>query len=240
MSSGATNVTPVGAGIGVGSGRRNGAPPLSISHRTSMALSSCTVLWQCSMNIPPQSRNCNVIVTLPAGRRRYTSLRPFSQAGTFEALPFRARIWPSSKWMWIGWPQPPPPFCSVQTSRVPYPGAAEMRPQLAFNIFPLSVCTPHGPGWPPAPVVNAAGSSGRIEDRDEIRAAVKQVPEAHGCARYQLRVDLPVVLGGHAGRGGGGGRCGGVRWTQRLGAPWSRLGRGRLARNRPRVRATER
>jgi hypothetical protein len=29
------------------------------------------------MNIPPQSRNCMVRVTLPDGRRRYTSLRPF-------------------------------------------------------------------------------------------------------------------------------------------------------------------
>ena len=43
-----------------------------------IALSSCTVLWQCSMNMPPQSRNCMVRVTLPPGRRRYTSLRPFS------------------------------------------------------------------------------------------------------------------------------------------------------------------
>ena len=55
---GAMNVTPCGVGIGVGSGRRNGAPLSSISQRSSMALSSCTVLWQCSMNIPPQSRNC--------------------------------------------------------------------------------------------------------------------------------------------------------------------------------------
>src|SRR5207249_9438900 len=45
---GGSNVTPCGVGIGVGSGLRNGAPPLSISHRSSMALSSCKVLWQCS------------------------------------------------------------------------------------------------------------------------------------------------------------------------------------------------
>src|SRR2546427_5178107 len=62
MSSGGTKVTPCGVEMGVGSGRRKGAPPLSISHRISMALSSWTVLWQCSMNIPPQSRNCMVIV----------------------------------------------------------------------------------------------------------------------------------------------------------------------------------
>jgi len=68
MSSGAWNVTPCGFGIGVGSGLRNGAPPSSISQRSSMALSSWTVLWQCSMNIPPQSRNCIVMVMLPPGR----------------------------------------------------------------------------------------------------------------------------------------------------------------------------
>src|SRR5512140_636032 len=91
-SSAGTKVTPCGVGIGVGSGRTNGAPESSSSQRRSMALSSCTVLWQCSMNIPPQSRNCMVILTLPPGRSRYTSLRPFSQAGTLAALPSRARI----------------------------------------------------------------------------------------------------------------------------------------------------
>src|SRR5713101_614620 len=56
ISSGAWNVTPVGLEIGVGNGLRNGVEPVSRSHRNSMALSSCMVLWQCSMNIPPQSR----------------------------------------------------------------------------------------------------------------------------------------------------------------------------------------
>src|SRR5260221_432280 len=67
---GAWNRTPCGVGIGVGRGLRNGDPPLSISQRSSMALSSCKVLWQCSMNIPPKSRNCMVRVTLPSRRRR--------------------------------------------------------------------------------------------------------------------------------------------------------------------------
>src|SRR6185437_5848596 len=57
MSSGDSKVTPVGETIGVGSGRMNGVPGSSISHRRSIALSSCIVLWQCSMNIPLQSRN---------------------------------------------------------------------------------------------------------------------------------------------------------------------------------------
>ena len=60
------NLTPCGVGIGVGSGRRNGSPPSLISQRISIALSSCVVLWQCSMNMPPQSRNCIVIVTAAA------------------------------------------------------------------------------------------------------------------------------------------------------------------------------
>src|SRR5579859_4701691 len=51
ISSGVSKVTPVGFEIGVGSGLRNGFP-LSRSHRNSMALSSCMVLWQCSMNMP--------------------------------------------------------------------------------------------------------------------------------------------------------------------------------------------
>src|ERR1051325_364441 len=58
ISSGFWKVTPVGFEIGVGKGLKNGVEPVSKSHRNSMALSSCMVLWQCSMNMPPQSRNC--------------------------------------------------------------------------------------------------------------------------------------------------------------------------------------
>src|SRR5579864_274893 len=70
ISSGAWKVTPVGLEIGVGSGLRNGVEPVSRSHRSNMALSSCMVLWQCSMNIPPQSRNCILMTTFPFTRRR--------------------------------------------------------------------------------------------------------------------------------------------------------------------------
>src|ERR1051325_4874729 len=145
MSVGARNCTPCGNGIGVGSGRTNGAPLSSISQRSSIALSSCTVLWQCSMNMPPQSRNCSVRVTDPPGRSRQTSLRPFSQAGTFAALPLRASVWHSSKWMWIGGSQPPPPFFSVQISRLPEWGAAETRPKSAANIWLSFTLMPQGP-----------------------------------------------------------------------------------------------
>src|SRR5438309_2963718 len=69
ISSGVSKVTPVGFEMGVGSGLRNGVP-LSRSHRNSIALSSCMVLWQCSMNMPPQSRNCILRVTEPLSRRR--------------------------------------------------------------------------------------------------------------------------------------------------------------------------
>src|SRR5215472_3133026 len=69
ISSGGWNVTPVGFEIGVGSGLRNG-PPAPMSHRNNMALSSCMVLWQCSMNMPPQSRNCIRMTTVPLGRKR--------------------------------------------------------------------------------------------------------------------------------------------------------------------------
>src|ERR1700719_1308291 len=69
ISSGVSKVTPVGFEMGVGSGLRKGFP-LSRSHRNSMALSSCMVLWQCSMNMPPQSRNCILRVTEPLSRRR--------------------------------------------------------------------------------------------------------------------------------------------------------------------------
>ena len=95
-------MTPLGVGSGVGSGFRNASPLPSSSQRSSIELSSCVVLWQCSMNMPPQSRNCSEIVTLPSGRSRKTSFRPRSQSGTLLALPLRARICPSSKWMWIG------------------------------------------------------------------------------------------------------------------------------------------
>mgnify|MGYP007059899381 CR=1 FL=1 len=57
-----------------------------------------------------------------------------SQAGTLAALPLRATIWPSSKWMWMGWSQPPPPLASVHCSvvlAVLRPGAAEMRSHKA-------------------------------------------------------------------------------------------------------------
>src|SRR5579864_4120900 len=132
ISSGFWKVTPVGFEMGVGSGLRNGLP-LSRSHRNSMALSSCMVLWQCSMNIPPQSRNCILITTVPLGRSRYTSLRPLS--ATEGLLPFREMIWPSSKWMWMGWSQPNPP-CKVHSSQVANPGCEEMRPKSAWRAEP--------------------------------------------------------------------------------------------------------
>src|SRR5579859_346241 len=132
ISSGFWKVTPVGFEMGVGSGLRNGLP-LSRSHRNSMALSSCMVLWQCSMNIPPQSRNCILITTVPLGRSRYTSLRPLS-AGD-GGLPLREMIWPSSKWMWMGWSQPNPP-CKVHSSQVANPGCEEIRPKSACSVVP--------------------------------------------------------------------------------------------------------
>jgi len=47
--SGLMNVTPHGVGIGVGSGFSSAVPSGLMSQRSSIALSSCTVLWQCSM-----------------------------------------------------------------------------------------------------------------------------------------------------------------------------------------------
>lgn len=65
-------------------------------------------------------------MTVPAGRSRQTSLRPNSSHGGGVA-PFRASVWHSSKWMWTGWSQPPPPLTRCQISAVPGLGAAEMR-----------------------------------------------------------------------------------------------------------------
>ena len=86
-----------------------------------------------------------VRVTLPPGRRRYTSLRPCSHAGTL----LRCRCGPGSGLLQSGCGSGGPSrrrrSCSVQTSRVPNLGAAETRPKSALQHVPPSVLMPQGP-----------------------------------------------------------------------------------------------
>ena len=56
----------------------------------------------------PQAASA-VNVTLPDERSRHTSLRTSSSVFGIDMLP-RFIVIPSSKWRWIGWSQPPPPF----------------------------------------------------------------------------------------------------------------------------------
>src|SRR4051794_34709866 len=58
---------PWGDGFGASMGT---SPPPLMSQRSSMALSSCCVLWQCSMYMPANSRNCIWIRTSPLGFKR--------------------------------------------------------------------------------------------------------------------------------------------------------------------------
>src|SRR6476646_6673327 len=65
----------------------------------------------------------------------------------------------------MGWSHPPPPLRSSHTSRVPYCGNPEMRPKHASSVAPvLSVLTPHGPVWPPAPVIKQVSGFDRFCD----------------------------------------------------------------------------
>src|SRR6476646_4233493 len=63
----------------------------------------------------------------------------------------------------MGWSHPPPPLRSSHTSRVPYCGNPEMRPKHASSVAPvLSVFAPHGPVWPPAPVIKQVSGFDRF------------------------------------------------------------------------------
>jgi len=134
------------------------SPESLISQRTNMALSSWTVLWQCSMYMPPQSRNCMVKVTLPPRTQTIhvlAALLPRRHVAGF------ARCGPGSDLLKVDVDRVIPATAtvwSVQISRVPDFGAAEIRPKLAFIIWPYRWIHPMDQAGCRLPVKNAASS----------------------------------------------------------------------------------